>query len=195
MYSISFHFKADYAPQKNVNDREHFLRGRREGRKRGRALLDFERQEEDELGFRKNDLITIVSERDEHCWVGELNGLRGWFPAKFVEVIDERGKNYCANGDEAVSAQIVRLTRGQLANACRRILFHGIRLANRIAVSAFVAHPWPFIEVLAMELVDQHVNATNSRMTLCDTFSLDQDGKVLSPEELLFRAVQSTFGD
>ncbi len=35
---------------------------------------------------RKNDIITILSERDEHCWVGELNGLRGWFPAKFVEV-------------------------------------------------------------------------------------------------------------
>lgn len=56
------------------------------GRKRARALLDFERQEEDELGFRRNDVITILSQRDEHCWVGELNGLRGWFPAKFVEV-------------------------------------------------------------------------------------------------------------
>lgn len=48
--------------------------------------MDFEKQEPDELGFRKNDLIIILSERDEHCWVGELNGLRGWFPAKFVEV-------------------------------------------------------------------------------------------------------------
>ena len=35
--------------------------------------------------FRKNDIITIISEKDEHCWVGEVNGLRGWFPAKFVE--------------------------------------------------------------------------------------------------------------
>jgi small G protein signaling modulator 3 len=49
-------------------------------------LLDFQRQEEDELGFNKNDIITIVSETDEHCWVGEINGCRGWFPAKFVEV-------------------------------------------------------------------------------------------------------------
>lgn len=65
-----------------------FLKARREGRKRGRALLDFEQQEEDELGFRKNDLITIVSEKDEHCWVGELGGKRGWFPAKFVEVFN-----------------------------------------------------------------------------------------------------------
>ena len=33
-------------------------------------------------------MITILSEKDEHCWIGELNGLHGWFPAKFVEVID-----------------------------------------------------------------------------------------------------------
>ena len=34
----------------------------------------------------------IVSQKDEHCWIGELNGLRGWFPAKFVKVLDERSK-------------------------------------------------------------------------------------------------------
>ena len=42
------------------------------------------------IGFRKNDIITIVSQRDEHCWVGELNGLTGWFPAKLVQILDER---------------------------------------------------------------------------------------------------------
>ena len=44
----------------------------------------------DFTGFRKNDIITIVSQRDEHCWVGEINGLTGWFPAKLVQVLDER---------------------------------------------------------------------------------------------------------
>jgi hypothetical protein len=53
-------------------------------RKRARAILDFERKDDDELGFRKNDIVTIVSQRDEHCWVGELNGHIGWFPAKLV---------------------------------------------------------------------------------------------------------------
>ena len=36
--------------------------------------MDFERREDDELGFRKNDLITIISQKDDHCWIGELNG-------------------------------------------------------------------------------------------------------------------------
>lgn len=58
--------------------------------------------------------------------------------------MDERGKNYCINGDEAISNEIVRLTRGQLGTAIRKILFHGIRTSNRI-VSSFVSHPWPFI--------------------------------------------------
>lgn len=40
-------------------------------------VADFERHDDDELGFRKNDIITIISQKDEHCWVGELNGLRG----------------------------------------------------------------------------------------------------------------------
>jgi hypothetical protein len=35
---------------------------------------------------RRNDIITVLSQQDEHCWVGELNGLAGWFPAKFVQV-------------------------------------------------------------------------------------------------------------
>lgn len=42
-----------------------------------KIILDFERNDDDELGFRKNDIITIISQKDEHCWIGELNGLRG----------------------------------------------------------------------------------------------------------------------
>uniref|UniRef100_A0A914CUA2 Uncharacterized protein n=1 Tax=Acrobeloides nanus TaxID=290746 RepID=A0A914CUA2_9BILA len=181
--------QADYSPESHENDRENFLKARREGRKRAKALLDFQRQEEDELGFNKNDIITIVSETDEHCWVGEINGCRGWFPAKFVEVIDERGKNYCINGDEAVDSKISDLVRGPLAMAFRRIMFHGIRESSRM-ISSFVSHPWPFIESLSASLVENHNSKVNSRLSLCDAFKLDQDGKVLSPEELLYRAVQ-----
>lgn len=47
-------------------------------------MIDFERRDDDELGFRKNDIITVISQKDEHCWVGELNGLRG-------EVLDISG--------------------------------------------------------------------------------------------------------
>ena len=74
-----------------------------------RAVIDFERRDDDELGFRKNDIITIISERDEHCWVGELNGHQGWFPAKLVEPLDERTKQYSFAGDDSVSASVTDL--------------------------------------------------------------------------------------
>jgi len=39
-------------------------------------FADFERRDDDELGFRKNDIITVINSKDEHCWIGDLNGLR-----------------------------------------------------------------------------------------------------------------------
>lgn len=72
----------------DTEDLERFLKGRREGKKRARALLDFDKRDPDDLGFQKNDLITILSDKEEHCWIGEVNGESGWFPAKFVEVLD-----------------------------------------------------------------------------------------------------------
>uniref|UniRef100_A0A7E4V5X8 RUN and TBC1 domain-containing protein 3 n=1 Tax=Panagrellus redivivus TaxID=6233 RepID=A0A7E4V5X8_PANRE len=180
--------QADYSLESHDKDRETFHRARREGKKRARALLDFQRQEEDELGFSKNDLINILSEKDEHCWIGEVNGQRGWFPAKFVEIIDERGKNYCVFGDEVVNQQIGEIVRGQFFQSFLRILHHGLRDTNMI-VASLVSHPWPYIEALASALVENKSQSVNSKLTLCDTFKLDQDGKILSPEELLYRAV------
>lgn len=170
-------------------DRERFFQCRREGRKRARALLDFQRQEEDELGFQKNEIIDIVSDRDEHCWVGEVNGRRGWFPAKFVTLIDERGKNYCVYGDEATEPKIGEIVRSQLGSALCRILHHGIRETN-VIMTTFVGHPWLYIEALTNSLSERKSTAVSSKLTLCDAFKLDQDGKVLTPEELLIRAVQ-----
>ncbi|VDL67305.1 unnamed protein product, partial [Nippostrongylus brasiliensis] len=158
---------ADYSPESHAHDIDNFLAGRREGHKRARALLDFARQDEDELGFRKNDLITIICEKDEHCWVGEVNGLRGWFPAKFVEI---------------------QLILGRLANSFRQVMDHGIMESVLYPSTAY--HPWSFIEDIAYYSVEKHFNSVYSRLTLCNTFKLDQDGKILTPEELLFRSVQ-----
>ena len=35
---------------------------RRNRRRRAKALLDFERHDDDELGFRKNDIVTVRSD-------------------------------------------------------------------------------------------------------------------------------------
>ena len=69
-----FTSQADYSAESHARDHEIYMSISRSKRKRARAILDFERREDDELGFRKNDLITIISQKDDHCWIGELNG-------------------------------------------------------------------------------------------------------------------------
>uniref|UniRef100_A0A672FJB9 RUN and TBC1 domain-containing protein 3 n=1 Tax=Salarias fasciatus TaxID=181472 RepID=A0A672FJB9_SALFA len=178
----------DYSMESHQRDHENFLVVSRTRRRRAKALLDFERHDDDELGFRKNDIITIISQKDEHCWVGELNGLRGWFPAKFVEILDERSKEYSLAGDDSVTEAVTDLARGTLCPALKAIFQHGLK---KPSILGGPCHPWLFIEEAASREVERDFNSVYSRLVLCKTYRLDEDGKVLTPEELLYRAVQS----
>eukprot|EP00064_Thunnus_orientalis_P007612 superscaffoldBa00000856_g7634 len=178
----------DYSMESHQRDHENFLVVSRNRRRRAKALLDFERHDDDELGFRKNDIITIISQKDEHCWVGELNGLRGWFPAKFVEILDERSKEYSLAGDDSVTEAVTDLARGTLCPALKAIFQHGLK---KPSILGGPCHPWLFIEEAASREVERDFNSVYSRLVLCKTYRLDEDGKVLTPEELLYRAVQS----
>lgn len=160
----------------------------RNRKRRAKAILDFERHDDDELGFRKNDIITIVSQKDEHCWIGELNGLKGWFPAKFVELLDERSKQYSYAGDDGISETVQDLVRGTLCPSLKQIFEHGMKQPNFLGGPC---HPWLFIEEAATREVEKDFNSVYSRLVLCKTYRLDEDGKVLTPDELLYRAVQA----
>ena len=119
--------KADYSAESHQKDHEVYTSTSRSKRKRARAVTDFERRDDDELGFRKNDIVTIISQKDEHCWVGELNGHQGWFPAKLVEVLDERSKEYSFAGDDSVTQAVTDIVRGILCPAVKKIFEHGLR--------------------------------------------------------------------
>ena len=54
--------------------------------------------------------------------MGELNGLTGWFPAKFVELIDERSKEYSHAGDDGVTQAITDIVRGSLCLAIKQVV-------------------------------------------------------------------------
>ncbi|XP_062614962.1 small G protein signaling modulator 3 homolog isoform X1 [Saccostrea cucullata] len=179
---------ADYAMESHAKDLENYVNVARNKRRRAKALLDFERHDDDELGFRKNDIITIISQKDEHCWVGELNGLRGWFPAKFVELLDERSKHYSSAGDDSVTETITDLVRGTLCPALKAVFEHGLK---RSSILGSVCHPWLFLEEAATKEVEKDFQSVYSRLVLCKTYRLDEDGKVLTPEEILYRAVHA----
>ncbi|XP_025418644.1 small G protein signaling modulator 3 homolog [Sipha flava] len=179
--------KPDYTKESHSKDLETYTNVSRNKKRRAKALLDFERHDDDELGFRKNDIITIISRKDEHCWVGELNSLRGWFPAKFVELLDERSKQYSIAGDDSISETITDLVRGTLCPAIKQVLEHGMK---RPSFLGGPCHPWLFIEEAAMMEVERDYSSVYSRLMLCKTYRLDEDGKVLTPEELLYRCIQ-----
>ncbi|KAH1029946.1 hypothetical protein HUJ05_003092 [Dendroctonus ponderosae] len=170
------------------HDHANYVNVSQNKRRRAKALLDFERHDDDELGFRKNDIITVISQKDEHCWVGELNGLRGWFPAKFVQLLDERSKQYSSAGDDSISETITDLVRGVLCPVIKQVFEHGMKRPNFLSSPC---HPWLFIEEAATKEVEKDFNSVYSRLVLCKTYRLDEDGKVLTPEELLYRCVQS----
>lgn len=49
----------DYSMESHQRDHENYVACSRSQRRRAKALLDFERHDDDELGFRKNDIITV----------------------------------------------------------------------------------------------------------------------------------------
>lgn len=195
--AASVDLRADYSRQSHVYDQQRYHGNVATGGavsrphtqlQRAKALIDFERRVDDELGFRRNDVITVVNMADDHCWVGQLNGLSGWFPAKFVQLLDERSKQYSRAGDDSVNETVTHLVRGPLCTALKNILEHGMK---RSSILGGGCHPWLFIEEVARREVAHDYDSVYSRLVLCKTFRLDRDGKVLSPEELLYRCVEA----
>lgn len=64
--------------ESHQRDHENFLVVSRNRRRRAKALLDFERHDDDELGFRKNDIITVST-----CCFCHLNMLTDALPLFF----------------------------------------------------------------------------------------------------------------
>jgi len=50
-----------------------------------KALYNYDAATSDELSFREDDIIGIVTRDSGGWWEGELNGKRGWIPANYVQ--------------------------------------------------------------------------------------------------------------
>jgi len=96
--------------------------------------------------------------------------------------LDERSKQYTCAGDDAVSEAVTDLVRGTLCPAVKAVLEHGMK---RPSFLGGPCHPWLFIEEASNREVEKDFNSVYSRLVLCKTYRLDEDGKVLTPEEVL----------
>jgi len=64
-----------------------------------RSVFKFKGTNNDELKFKKGDIITITQKEDGGWWEGTLDGKTGWFPSNYVEDITEPGQNPAAERD------------------------------------------------------------------------------------------------
>lgn len=56
------------------------------------ALYPYKAQNDDELSFDKDDIISVLGRDEPEWWRGELNGLTGLFPSNYVGPFVTSGK-------------------------------------------------------------------------------------------------------
>lgn len=57
------------------------------GKLQVKALCSWTAKTDNHLNFSKDDVITVL-EQQENWWLGELNGIQGWFPKTYVMVLN-----------------------------------------------------------------------------------------------------------
>lgn len=62
------------------------------------ALYPYKAQNDDELSFDKDDIISVLGRDEPEWWRGELNGLSGLFPSNYVGPFVTSGKPAKVNG-------------------------------------------------------------------------------------------------
>lgn len=52
-----------------------------------RALYDYEADDHTSLSFHEGDVIQVITQLESGWWDGVINGVRGWFPSNYCQVI------------------------------------------------------------------------------------------------------------
>ncbi|RDA87530.1 hypothetical protein CP532_1635 [Ophiocordyceps camponoti-leonardi (nom. inval.)] len=52
-----------------------------------RALYDYEADDRTSLSFHQGDIIQVITQLESGWWDGFINGVRGWFPSNYCEIV------------------------------------------------------------------------------------------------------------
>jgi son of sevenless-like protein len=53
-----------------------------------RALYDYEADDRTSLSFHEGDIIQVITQLESGWWDGVINGVRGWFPSNYCQIIN-----------------------------------------------------------------------------------------------------------
>ncbi|OTB04960.1 hypothetical protein M426DRAFT_73105 [Hypoxylon sp. CI-4A] len=53
-----------------------------------RALYDYEADDRTSLSFHEGDVIQVITQLESGWWDGVINGVRGWFPSNYCQIIE-----------------------------------------------------------------------------------------------------------
>lgn len=72
-----------------------------------RALYDYEADDRTSLSFHEGDVIQVITQLESGWWDGVINGVRGWFPSNYCQVVgnpddplDPNGRDIDDDADE-----------------------------------------------------------------------------------------------
>ncbi|KAM3529922.1 hypothetical protein MY4038_005224 [Beauveria bassiana] len=72
-----------------------------------RALYDYEADDRTSLSFHEGDVIQVITQLESGWWDGVINGVRGWFPSNYCQIItgpedlvDQNQNAHLDHGDE-----------------------------------------------------------------------------------------------
>jgi son of sevenless-like protein len=66
-----------------------------------RALYDYEADDRTSLSFHEGDIIQVITQLESGWWDGVINGVRGWFPSNYCQVITNSEDGLDGNQDGA----------------------------------------------------------------------------------------------
>ncbi|KAI1267237.1 ras GEF [Xylariaceae sp. FL1019] len=66
-----------------------------------RALYDYEADDRTSLSFHEGDVIQVITQLESGWWDGVINGVRGWFPSNYCQIITspDEVSDLAQNGD------------------------------------------------------------------------------------------------
>ncbi|KAK1774644.1 ras guanine nucleotide exchange factor domain-containing protein [Copromyces sp. CBS 386.78] len=72
-----------------------------------RALYDYEADDRTSLSFHEGDIIQVITQLESGWWDGVINGVRGWFPSNYCQVIPSPDEAPGETEDNATPEQLV----------------------------------------------------------------------------------------